>query len=149
MKETLRHKEAFEYYYGLGRERGLRKVAEQFHVSDRAVKDWSKAFNWQERVEQRDIENAKKIQQKTDETVINVKAGYRKIIKAAIGKLIVKDKDGKAILSPDFEVKSPHDLETLIKLDLLLMGEDTEIHEVRQRVAVYIPDNGRDIVSKP
>lgn len=60
MKETLRHKEAFEYYYSLGPTRSIPQVARQYSVSVAAVKKWSRAFNWQERIEQRDIENARR-----------------------------------------------------------------------------------------
>jgi len=51
MKEKLKHKEAFEYYYSLGENRGLRKVAQKFNKTLTAVANWSKAFNWQDRIE--------------------------------------------------------------------------------------------------
>ncbi len=57
MKETLRHKEAFEYYYSLGTERSFKLVESKFKVSNMSVARWSKEFNWQERIGQRDIEN--------------------------------------------------------------------------------------------
>jgi len=60
MKETLRHKEAFEYYYNLGEKRGLREVTQNFNITLTAVANWSKAFNWQERVAIRDNEVAQK-----------------------------------------------------------------------------------------
>ena len=97
MKETLRHKEAFEYYYSLGHDRSLISVALQCGVSERSVAAWSKAFDWQARVEQRDLENAKRLQQKTDETVVAVKARYRKVIGAAIGDFVSRLKAGKIV----------------------------------------------------
>lgn len=120
MKETLKHKEAFEFYYTLGKERSLKAVAEKFGVSDQAAKNWSKNFNWQYRVEQRDIELARKLQQKTDDIILATKADYRKIVKAGIAKWIANFKAGK--INPT----SVSDLEKLVKLDLLLMGENTE-----------------------
>ncbi|MBA7491670.1 hypothetical protein ES702_02218 [subsurface metagenome] len=42
MQENLKHREAaFEYYYGLGSDRSLSKVARQFKVSETNIKEWS------------------------------------------------------------------------------------------------------------
>jgi len=134
--ETKRHIEAFDYYYALGEERNLVSVALQYGFSERAVAGWSKDFNWQMRIAQRDLENGKKIMAKTDEVVVNTKADYREDIrralqpvKAAINKVIVKDtKTGE--LDVDITVDNAMQLaavigafEKLVKLDLLLMGE--------------------------
>jgi hypothetical protein len=114
MIESLQHKEAFEYYYSLGEERSLLKVAPKFTVSTTSLKKWSAAFNWQDRVIQRDIEISKGLEKKTNSTIINEKANYRRIIREAIQSM------------GDIDVKCAKDLETLVKLDLLLMGESTE-----------------------
>lgn len=128
MKETLKHKEAFEYYYGLGDQRSYPAVARKFTVSVTSIKKWAKAFNWQERVEQRDIENARRLEEKTNETVVATKATYRKIIKAAIGRWVKRFQGG------EIDVESVWDLERLVKLDLLLMGEPTDRSEHESRV---------------
>lgn len=128
MKETLKQKEAFELYYSLGDKRSLMSVACQCGVSERTVARWSKLFNWQERVEQRDIENARRLEEKTNETVVATKANYRKIIKAAIGRWVKRFQGG------EIDVESVWDLERLVKLDLLLMGEPTDRSEHESRV---------------
>mgnify|MGYP000845557772 CR=1 FL=1 len=128
MKETLKQKEAFELYYSLGDKRSLMSVARQCGVSERTVARWSKLFNWQERVEQRDIENARRLEEKTNETVVATKANYRKIIKAAIGRWVKRFQGG------EIDVESVWDLERLVKLDLLLMGEPTDRSEHESRV---------------
>lgn len=64
MHETLRHQKAFEYYYSLGHDRTYPKVASQFTVSRTSIKNWAKAFNWQQRVQERDMKNAKKNRRK-------------------------------------------------------------------------------------
>jgi len=136
MQETKRHGDAFDYYYSLGAARSYTEVARKFNVSRTSLAKWAKAFNWMDRIAQRDIENSKKIQAKTDRTIVNTKADYRRDVrlalqplKAAINKVIVKNPDtGKP------EVKIPIDeardlasvivsFEKLIKLDLVLMGE--------------------------
>src|SRR5579871_2861172 len=128
MKETLRHKEAFEYYYSLGHDRNLDSVALHHGVTKRSVAAWSKSFEWQARIVQRDQENARRLQQKTDEKIVNVKALYRKVVGSAISDFVNRLKAG------EIEVDSVTDLERLVKLDLLLMGEATETHAHRFEV---------------
>jgi len=125
MKETLRHKEAFEFYYVLGDSRSYMQVAQQFNVSKTSVAKWAKAFNWQERIEQRDIENSHRLAEKTDSIIVNEKANYRKIIKASIFKYV------EALKAGGVKVNTVADLDRLIKADLLLMGEVTDRTEVR------------------
>lgn len=120
MKETLRHNEAFEFYYSLGENRSYLKVADKFDTSKTTVYKWAKQFNWNERVQQRDIEIAKKLEKKTNTTVTNEKARYRTIVKAAINDF------AKRLHEEEIEVNSVLDLERLVKLDLLLMGEPTD-----------------------
>ena len=120
MKEQLHHKEAFEYYYTLGDKRNIMQVAQEYNVSRAAVAKWSKAFSWQERIEQRDMDNARLLEKKTNNTIVNEKANYRKIIKAAMAKFVENLKNGKV------DVETIQDAERLVKLDMLLMGEATE-----------------------
>jgi len=128
MKETLRHKEAFETYYAMGAERSLASLAGDCGVSEKSVKTWSKSFDWQARIVARDQENARRLQQKTDEKIVNVKALYRKVVGSAISDFVNRLKAG------EIEVDSVTDLERLVKLDLLLMGEATETHAHRFEV---------------
>ncbi len=60
-KETLRHSQAFEFYYLLGQDRSLEAVARKFSVSPSAAHGWSMAFSWARRVEERDREMAVKL----------------------------------------------------------------------------------------
>jgi len=123
MKETLRHKEVFEYYYSLGEKRGLRKVGHKYDVSRSAIGKWSKAFNWQERVEQRDIENAKKLETEVNKAVVSSKADYRALIKKVVKEFENRLEAGK------IRIAKPEDLSIMAKLDLLMMGEATEKEE--------------------
>jgi hypothetical protein len=120
--ETLRQREAFEFYYSLGDSRNLKKVAQEFGVSDRTVEIWSKKYGWQERVVQKNIEVGKLLSDRMNEEIVTEKARYRALIKVVINDVVssLKEKDGT------IKVKSIQDLERLIKLDLLLMGEATE-----------------------
>ena len=126
MVESLRMKEAFEYYYSLGDKRSLQQVAKKFTVSETSARKWSAAFNWQERVVQRDIEISKGLEKKTNTTILNEKANYRRIIREAIASM------------GTIEPKNAKDLETLVKLDLLLMGEATEKNDTTVTIEQYL-----------
>jgi hypothetical protein len=145
LKETLRHKEAFEYYYVLGEKRSYPQVAHKFTVSDRSIKKWGKAFNWQERIEQRDIEISRGLEIKTNETVISIKAAFKaeikvqlSIFKTMLNKLIEKFKENKEKKENEIiEIKKIDDLkivtdcyEKLVRLYLSLIGEGAEREEI-------------------
>lgn len=144
MKEELRHREAFEYYYSLGDTRTLPQVNQKFKVSLTSIKRWSGSFNWQDRVFQRDLEISKEMELKTNRTVIDTKGDYRaeiktqfSILKKMLNKLIEQFKDNKGIEIKD--VTGLKDIlgcyEKLIKMDLILMGETSEIEEIEAKGA--------------
>lgn len=136
MKEKLKHKEAFEYYYSLGDKRTLKKVALQYTCSVPGVKKWSKAFNWQDRIELRDMNNGKKLEAKTDKAIVNSKADYRALIKKVVKEFEQRLKDKKIVIS------KTGDLAEMAKLDLLMMGEATE------RGELIITDAKRKLIDK-
>jgi len=115
MKETLKNIEAFEYYYTLGSNRSYSAVAEYIGVSRRTIEKWGKALGWQSRVEQRDKENGKRLEEITDEAIIEEKLRYHKIIKVGINSFLTNLKEGKV------DIDNVRDFSTLVKLDLLLL----------------------------
>ncbi len=146
MKEKLRHTEAFELFYGSGGKasnKNVRKVADKCHVSERTIWRWYKKFNWKERIEQRDIANAKSLEKKTNKTIVNTRADYRAEIKTQLSIL-------KAILNNVIKEIKAHNIidinntgqlkdvvncyEKLGKLDLLMMGEATEEKDINIKV---------------
>lgn len=116
MTETLRHMEAFEYYYALGLDRSYAKVAEQFSVTTQTVEKWGKAFQWRKRVITRDLEAGKKLRERNETTLLDEKERYRKIIKASLASYIEELKKG------NIKVTKVGDVINLIELDLKLMG---------------------------
>ena len=155
MKEELKHKEIFEQYYIMGKDRSLSKLKEKLMSSKRpqdvlslkTLQRWSVAFNWQERIEQRDIEISRGLEDKTNETIISIKAGFKAEIKAQLNifkvmlnRLIKKFKEDKE--NGIIEIKKIEDLkvvtdsyEKLIKLYLTLIGEASEIEEIELKDA--------------
>lgn len=116
MTETLRHMEAFEYYYALGLDRSYAKVADQFSVTTQTVEKWGKAFQWRKRVITRDIEAGKKLRERNETTLLDEKENYRKIIKVSLASYIEELKKG------NIKVTKVSDVINLIELDLKLMG---------------------------
>lgn len=132
MKETFRHREAFEFFYSLGGNpsaENCRKVSEKFHISDRTFWNWYKKFNWKLRVEQRDIENAKVLEKKTNESIIDEKVEIRSMIrtqfnifKQSLDDYIQKNKFTELKTISDFNQLS-NILDRLTRLEMDLLGE--------------------------
>ena len=146
MKEKLRHIEAFELFYSLSGKasnENVRKVADECHVSERTIWRWYKKFNWKERIEQRDIVNAKSLEKKTNKTIVNTRADYRaeiktqlKILKAILNNVIKEIKANNIIdVNNTGQLKDVVNCyEKLGKLDLLMMGEATEEKDINIKV---------------
>jgi hypothetical protein len=145
MKETLRHIEAFEYFYSLGgKTSDVSKVSVKCQLTERTIWRWYKNLNWREKIEQRNIENSKELAKKTDKTVLDTKANYRaeikaqfSILKKMLNELIEKFKNNKGIEIKD--ITGLKDVigcyERLINMDLTLMGEVSEREEIALRDA--------------
>jgi hypothetical protein len=117
-KEELKHKKAFEVYYSLGEKRSTRATAKKVGVSPGTIQNWSKSFNWAERVEIRDATVGEALEQKAIDTVVTLKADYHKIIKATIFAAIERIKSG------ELRIENVNDLRMLVQLDLDLLGEE-------------------------
>lgn len=126
--ETLRQKKAFEFYYILGNDRNCSKVSEEFQVSERTVYYWSKWYNWQVRVQERDLMNGQKLEEKTNETILEAKSKYLKIIKQTLQEY------ERALNSGSIKINSVQDLERLARLEMSLRVE--EISEEDRRVNI-------------
>lgn len=140
MQEKLRHREAFEYYYSLGSSRSYPQVASQFTVSLTSVKKWAKSFNWQERVLDRDMKNARKLEKQTDETLLETKAKYLTIIQDTLQKY------ESALQSGDIKISSVKDLATLANLEMSLREE--EVPEEDKTVNIIFKSVKKQLPSK-
>ena len=120
-KENPLQREAFEIYYQLGELRSLKKVADQIGRTERTVAGWSRSFNWVDKVSQREIEENKNansnsiLAQTTD-----AKTRYRIMMNNLLAMA------SRKIASGELKIRNIQDLERVVKLDLLLMGESTE-----------------------
>lgn len=154
MVETKRHGDAFDYYYSLGEDRNYTTVAGRFKVGKRTVEKWARAFNWQLRLTQRDLDINKRVEKKTNTQIVNTKAEYRadirlalQPIKALINSALIEKvnpETGAKETVIKFAVEDPKDmasmitsLEKLIKADLLLMGEADSHSQISGKGLVF------------
>lgn len=119
-KETIKHKEAFEYYFALGRDRNLIKVSRKFKVSIVSVNKWSKSFHWQKRIAKRDKELGDALAVHTNRSLLEEKKWYLDLIRKQLEQYEENLKNEKVHL------KEPSDFSRLVKLAQLLVGEPTE-----------------------
>ncbi|AKQ08567.1 putative terminase small subunit [Bacillus phage vB_BceS-M2] len=121
MEEKPYMKDAFELYYAMGESRSLRQLAKQLKKSVSTISVWNSSFNWQERIEIRDTEVAKAFTKKaaeTNDTVVNMKANFHKMLKVLIAQSIEEIKLGK------IKVTSARELIEVMRFDLELLGEE-------------------------
>jgi hypothetical protein len=121
-KENPLQREAFEIYYQMGDKRSLKAVAEKVDRTERSVAGWSRTFNWVDRVSQREIEEAK-YSDNMDEILAQTvasKTSYRIMISNLMKQV------SRKIARGELAVRNIQDFERMVKLDLLLMGENTE-----------------------
>lgn len=121
-KETLRHREAFEIYYSMGKERSYTKVAQRCTVSRTTIAKWAKRYGWQERMVVRDGEIGKAVERRNIASLIDEKAAMLKLLKAQLAHVIRQDPEGPVIT---VTIDSQTDLLNTLKTMLLIMGEDT------------------------
>lgn len=119
-RETLEAARMFEYYYAQGNKRSLKDVSKHFEISFSSVQRYSVAFDWTTQV---NIIEKQAIQQLKDELIegaTKIKRRYRLIIQKTIDTFIKRLDQGLVVVTDIV------DLEKLIKLDMLLLGEATE-----------------------
>jgi len=124
MRETLKHVEAFNYYYSLGTKRSFKLVQREFNVSNNTVARWSKAFHWQDRIKERDRENAERLKAETDNEIVQSKKDYRALIRRAV------EEFKKKLEAGEIQIRKVDDLVALAKLDLLLAGESNNDNDL-------------------
>ena len=118
--ETLKQLQAFELWII---KRDLRAVGRELGVGKSAIRHWSKSFDWKNRARQRDAGIARKLARKTDQTIVQVKAKYHTMINKIVEALCRHHlgKDLTSLRNP--EKTTLTDLERLVRLDLMLLGE--------------------------
>ena len=141
MRETQRHKDAFEYWLSLGgqaSEKCFSELSPKFQSTTRTIWNWYNAFNWANRRDIRLNARAKKLEEKVDGNVVDRKAkelaeldDIDKIAQAMIKSTVKKNEQGESVLT--IKISDDKGMASMIgavdkikKLKQLLIGEDTE-----------------------
>ena len=144
-RENDLQREAFEIYYGMGKKRSLKAVAERVGRTERTVAGWSRANNWVDRCYQREIVDAKTAEASKIALAqsVDVKTRYRILINNLMDKASTLIAEGKLV------IKNVQDFERVVKLDLLLMGETVERAELVGATELSQADKDRlDTIAK-
>ena len=152
MKETLKHAEAFELYFKMGKERSLRELAKKIEVSETTINRWNKELDWQKRIVDREKEISEKVAEKVIEEEINLRSKFVSGIKGAIDLFLSNLKNGLV------KVESVQDFERLGKLYLEFEkaqpdGVGTQTSVVKRKEVVFDingePDEEKDKAGIP
>lgn len=127
--EQERHKQAFEHYVAQGPGRSHQRTAEALGVSLAAVKAWSRAFGWKQRLAERDAETTRKMADQAQTT--GVVEGHRnlKIVHLGLLTLAKGIKEGR--------IKGQmSDVDRLIRLEEDLLGGEGRLCRNPDRACV-------------
>jgi transposase len=108
-RDRQQHDRAFTLYLSLGEKRTYKQVAERLRVSVSTVKNWSRKYNWQERVQEQEAEVARKVADQAIDSQANLLARDQKIVHMALVKL------AKGIAEDRVKLQAS-DLDRLIRL---------------------------------
>lgn len=131
--ETDIQKWAFEIYYSMGKRRNMETVAERVNRSVRSIANWRRKYSWDDRIVQRELED--NVGGSTA-----VKTDYRIIIN------MLMEEVADRIESGEIRAESIEDLEKLVRLDLLLMGEPIRRTEEKEIAVIDLPESLRDLL---
>ena len=134
MKETLKHKEAFNYYYSLGDKRGLRAVAQKFNTSLTSLAKWSVDFGWQARVDELDQEIIKSLEKQLKNEFVKDKLHYYNLVKKAISVYQAN------LLKGSVKLNTVSEFEKLMNIAVKLSGGEVEA-EQSGTIIVQIEDD--------
>ena len=126
MKETAKHTDTFNIYYGLGAKRSLAKLHQSLAKTApdskevpalRTLKNWSLNFGWQQQLMNRDREIAQKVENRIVRDEIDFRVELLKKLKQEEGiytmqekTALPKNKKGKRYLKPDLQPQTATDL---------------------------------------
>lgn len=119
--------EAFEIYYDLGEDRSYAKVAEIIDKSPSTVKEWGRAFDWVERVQERKAEIDERVSEAKIEREVEDRLNARESLIEAV-------RQGAAAFRREVESGrrevDAEDLERLANIYQRLTGGATERLEI-------------------
>jgi len=131
--EPLESAKAFELYYAMGEKRHVAGVGRKLKLDSSVVRLWQQKYFWEERILARDYQQIKTIRVNSNRDVTEMKMKFGEAIRNSITQLFLTDPKTEQ-LSFKIKPKNIYELESAVKLWLLLMGESTDIHSVKVEV---------------
>lgn len=122
--EELQHIEAFEYYYSLGSDRGYEKVSKKFNLPCKLVENWGARYKWKDKLRARQKRISDEIEKRAVFDATKTKLNFKNKIDAILEEFLTDVRKNKN----DYKtfIRTIDDVERLIKLSLLLVGETLE-----------------------
>jgi len=124
---------AFQIWYALGEQRKYSTVAKMMGLEKSIITAWSSRYNWKRRLAAMDSKVTALIDDKFADLYSEVKSICQQ------GLFTLMNTALEDIASGDLRIKDIKDLETVMKLDLLIKGEATErteskavVHNLKQ-----------------
>lgn len=115
--ETPEQKQAFETYFMMGEDRSYRKLAKMLNKGVTTIYNWAQWFNWQERIEEREKQVQKIVEERNNKTMAELKLEQARLIDATLSRFWEKVKAGK------IEIESWQDYERLWRIRCEIGGE--------------------------
>lgn len=127
IRESERHAQAFELWYALGADRTYAEVARRFHTTVQSIGTWSRAFEWDKRLQAREKVVRELVGQKAVEDEAQARADALKICRASIIRYAQslqpqRDDQGNIVAPATADIRAS-DFVNLVKLDRFLRGE--------------------------
>lgn len=116
-EESPEQKQAFETYFLMGEDRSYRKLAKSMNKGITTISNWAKWFDWQERLEDRERQVDKIIENRNNKTMSEIKMEQARQIDAVMNRFWEKVTQGK------IEIETWSDYERLWKIRQEIGGE--------------------------
>lgn len=156
--EKEKHLDAFEHYFQQGEDRTAEAVAKYAKVNIQTVYAWRNKFDWDKRVEKRNIGIAKRVAKSADDEIVDTKLAYRKEISSQLDLVtsiinMIKDPlTGKVLPMIDNALDLTRVMaawEKLVRLDLDMLGEtsvenDAPIYSLVNALSSIVSGNQPD-----
>ncbi|HIH62087.1 MAG TPA: hypothetical protein HA298_05320 [Methanobacteriales archaeon] len=154
MNEEQIHRDAWNLYFEL-RQQGKSKseavagAASECGRSESTIWEWKKKFNWDERESIRAATINQKVEERLNEQLVDLKVQYLKLLNDLIFEVLEerRSKSRDAV-----KIKSIPDLERVINMALLLIGEIGEERTEEKEEAEYdtelLQEIGRKLIEE-